>query len=460
MGPRVSTMLPCVIMVCAGCATHADRLREVRTAYFQGDTKLAATKLDSALKSSSRDADVLKLDRALMLLCEGRAREAEQLLREVRDRFEHLEQKDLAEGVLSMLTDDQRLAYAGEDYEKVMIRVFLALANLMGDGQDASAYSLQVAAKQQQIVQAGKGPDGQNRKQGYKQVAIGAYLHAALREETHANYDDAARALEQVCHWAPEFHAGKKELERVRGGRHSNPGYGVLYVVTLVGRGPYKEERMELPTTVGLLVADRILSATAKHTVPPNVAPVKVPRVVRPMNEVQSVGVVVDDQMRGQTETITDVGRMAAEQCEADLPTVIGRAIARRVVKKAAVYGVKEIAGTDKGGLASIALDVAGIVWEATESADTRCWGLLPDKVQVLRLELPAGTHQLALQPLSAHGHPQGSAQPTAVHIDDGRNTYLLANFPTGRLAGQVVCSGQLKASLRDPPPSVPSDNR
>ena len=43
-------------------------------------------------------------------------------------------------------------------------------------------------------------------------------------------------------------------------------------------------------------------------------------------------------------------------------------------------------------------LNAAGVVWEATESADTRCWGLLPEKIQVLRIELPAGQHQLSLQ--------------------------------------------------------------
>ena len=32
---------------------------------------------------------------------------------------------------------------------------------------------------------------------------------------------------------------------------------------------------------------------------------------------------------------------------------------------------------------------------ELPEAADTRCWGLLPDKIQVLRIELPAGRHRV-----------------------------------------------------------------
>ena len=85
------------------------------------------------------------------------------------------------------------------------------------------------------------------------------------------------------------------------------------------------------------------------------------------------------------------------------------------------------------------------MIWEATESADTRCWGLLPDKIQVLRVELPAGKHQLQLQPVNHQGLPQGPVQPTTVEIADGRNAYVLASFPTGRLAGKVVCSGEAR---------------
>ena len=424
-------------VVAVGCATHADRLGEIRSAYYAGDLTAAQAKIETASQKHRREADALKLDRAVVLLSDGRAREAEQLLRRVRDQFDHLEQKDLAEGTLSMLTDDRQLAYAGEDYEKVLIRAFLALANLLGDGQDAGAYALQVHAKQQQIIEAGVGDDKENPKQNYKQVAVGAYLQALLREQTHVNYDDAARAMEQVCAWEPDFAPGKQELERMSKGRHSAPGHGVLYVFALVGRGPYKEERWEVPTTAALLVADRVLTYTGKHSLPPTVAPIKVPRVVAPPNEVKAVRVAVDGQDRGQTETITDVGRHAVQQADAIFPHVLGRAIARRVVKKAVVYGAKELTQVESSGLTNLALDVAGVVWEASESADTRCWGLLPEKIQVLRLELPAGKHQLALQAVGA----AGAAASAPIQIDDSRNTYVLANFPTGRLVGRIVAN-------------------
>lgn len=443
--PKPYALLAAVASAVAlGCATHADKLESIRASYHSGDVAGAKTKLDAALAKNGKDADVLKLDRAMVLLSEGKPKEAEALLREVRDRFDDKEGKDLAEGALSMLTDDQQLAYAGEDYEKVLVRVMLALCNLMTDGADATAYALQVNQKQQLVIEKSKSTDkdGKNLKANYKYVAVGPYVHAALREETHTNYDDVARSLELVTKWQPDFAPAKADLERARNGRHSQPGHGAVYVFALVGRGPYKEEKSEIATTAALLVADRVLTAAGKQSLPPTIAPVKVPRVVRPINQIAGVSVNVIGHPAGPTQTITDVGQMASEQCEALMPEILARAVVRRVVKKGIVYGAKEAIGTDKSQLSSLALNVAGVAWEATESADTRCWGLLPDKIQVLRVELPAGEHSLTLQATGRNGQYVGGAYTAKVPVRDGRNSYVLANFPDGKLVGQILTSG------------------
>lgn len=424
----------------AGCATHVDHLHQIRSDFYRGNLVSATERIDKRLKRPRYDADVLKLERAMIQLAEGQPGQAEQALREVRDRFDHLEQNSLAEQAASALTDDNRLAYAGEDYEKVLIRAMLALANLMHDGGDAGAYALQMGEKQQAIIQAGVDDEGHNPKLAYKRVALGPYLHGLLREETHSNYDDVARAYQQVVWWEPQFAYGSADLDRAVHGRHSAPGHGVLYVFALVGRGPYKEEAAEIPTTVALLIADRILTATGKHSLPPTIAPVKVPKVVVPYNVVRCVEVGVNGGAVGDTQTITDVGQLAVSQYEAVYPQVLARAVVRRAIKKGIVYAGKEVAGLDRGSPLSLALDVGGIVWEATESADTRCWGLLPDKVQVLRVELSSGEHRIDLQASDGRG-PIGPVFSQTVTITDGRNSYVLANFPDSQLVGRILTS-------------------
>jgi uncharacterized protein len=374
-------------------------------------------------------------------LADGRPGEAEQALRQVRDRFDHLEQASVADMSLAMLTDDQSRAYAGEDYEKVLIRAFLALANLMQDGADAEAYCLQLVDKQARIVQAAAQPDGTNPKAGYQQVALAPYLRAALREQTHRDYDEVAQYREMVVSWSPGFHPGSEDLARARYGRHSPPGHGVVYVIGLVGRGPYKEAVDEVPSTAALFIASAILTATGQRTLPPIVAPVKVPRVVTSPNLVDVLGVTVNGTPSGLTSTITDVGQMAVAQYEAEFPAVVARAVVRRTLKEAAVYAAKRSVGANHGSWEAAAIELAGLVWQFSENADTRCWGLLPDRIQVLRVELPAGQHQIGLQPLDRHHRPLGPQVSHPVTVLDGRNTYVLANFPGPQLVGQILCS-------------------
>jgi hypothetical protein len=152
---------------------------------------------------------------------------------------------------------------------------------------------------------------------------------------------------------------------------------------------------------------------------------------------VDGVTVVIDNQTMGRTETICDVAQLALRQEEIELPKTIARAVVRRTVKKAAIYATKDVVQANEP-LADIALSAVGVVWEATEAADTRCWGLLPREIQVIRVELPVGQHQIQLHPLLTNR--LSTAGPTvAVDIADGRNTYLLACFPGPRAVGQVV---------------------
>jgi hypothetical protein len=134
---------------------------------------------------------------------------------------------------------------------------------------------------------------------------------------------------------------------------------------------------------------------------------------------------------------------MAIAQNDAVFTHILARAIVRRTVKKGVVYGTKEALGVQKGSLESVPFDVAGVVWEATERADTRCWGTLPDKIQVARIELPIGDQRISLVPLDPMGHPIGGPVHTNLFVPDARNAYVLATFPGPQLVGQVLTSAR-----------------
>jgi hypothetical protein len=434
-----------LLVFLAGCASHADRLRQVRSAYYSGNVETASIELDKYSREYRREAECCKMDRAVAELAAGRPKEAEKLLREVRDALDYNSQASLAEKAGSMLTDDTHTAYAGEDYEKILVRAMLALSNLMSGGEDANAYALQVGDLQEQIIQAGADPSGKNPKLAYQRVALGAYIHGALQEANHLDFNDAARSWAKVCSWEPAFPFGPGDVDRAMHGHHSQRGNGVLYVFTLVGRGPYKVEVVEPASTISMFLATAIISPAARHSLPPSIAPIKVPKVVVSPNPTASVQVSVDHRPAGTTATITDVGRLAVEQYKAIYPQVVVRAVLRRAAKEAILYGaeegLKKTAGNNS--MTKFAIEVGGMLgglaWQGSESADCRCWGLLPERIQVLRVELPAGTHRIGLR--ADAGFVPPADQEKTVRIDDGRNTYLLATFADGRLIGNILSS-------------------
>lgn len=459
-----------------GCSSHVHRLQKPRQQFLAGDLLAAQESLSEQLnKRRSRDRDVLALDLAIVQLCQGQPREAEQVLRHVRDRFDHLEQASIAESFTALMTDDQRHAYAGEDYEKVLVRVFLALSNLMHDGGDVESYCLQINEKQEQLFLAAQAAANSNQAaEGTDEsaenaipppsadpnaesaqpprvaealppavplhlqpLAVGPYLNGVLKEATHRHYDDAQRAYEQVVQLAPEFTAGPVDLERARFGHHSERGHGALYVIGLIDRGPIKVEQAAVATSEALLIADRVLSAMGPHQIPPTLAPVKIPVVQVPYPVVSHLAVELAPQQVYATETICDIGQLAVQYDEAARADRIARAVVRRVVKKSAVVVAKDQVAANSA-IADLAMTAAGVAWEATESADTRCWGLLPRAIQVRRCELPAGRYQIPLRAVATTGE-QGPAIPVTVDILDGRNTYVLGYFPDLQPIGQIL---------------------
>lgn len=422
-----------------GCSTHAKRLANPRSNFYSNDLVSAHKQFTKLTEKPKSDASVVELDLAMVELLQGNLKSAEQRLRIVRDSWDDLEKANLAESAASYLTDDSTRAYSGEDYERMLVRVMLTLCSLLGDGVDAESYSLQTLAKQQALMEKAKTNWDEELPPTYCIPPIATYVRGILREATLRDYRDAAQFYERTSKLLPETPFLKQDIDRATHGVHSPPGHGVVYVIALVGRGPYKEEVSEPATRAALQVADTILSAIGEYSVPPTLAPVKVPRIVSPAKPFDLVGVEVNGTPISTTLPITDLHQLAVDSYATKRNEVIGRAVARRMIKKGTIYAAKDELEVNSD-IASIAMDAAGVLWEATESADTRCWGLLPREIQILRLELPKGSHQLNLEPVT-NGVPVSNPVTCSVNVIDAENTYVLSYWPDTRPIGQILVS-------------------
>ncbi|HBE68428.1 MAG TPA: hypothetical protein DDW52_09810 [Planctomycetaceae bacterium] len=429
-----------LLAVQLGCSTHASRLASPRGHFYANNLTGAQLELDKLAADPKGDSSVVELDLALVDLFAGRPEQAESRLRSVRDSWEAQRSSDVIGQTASLVTDDSRSTYRGEDYERMLIGVFLTLCSVFSDGVDAESYSLQTLRMHEQLVMSRHNElqdEADTQPQyDYCLPAFAPYLRGVLKEATHANYDDAGRMYHRASLLEPGFDFSQ-DLDRVTRGRHSQPGNGVVYVFALVGRGPVKETRRAEVTSQALLLADQIVSSVGEYSVPPTLAPVKVPHIVTPPRPFDLVGVSVAGLAATTTLPVSDLGALASKTLEANMPKTIARAVARRIVKKGAVYAAKDrLSSTSE--LTSVLLDAAGVAWEATEKADTRCWGLLPREIQVARLELPAGQHKLHLEPIIA-SKPIATGVNRDIIVADGRNTYVLTYWPDSQAVGQVL---------------------
>ncbi|TWU37868.1 hypothetical protein Q31b_46570 [Novipirellula aureliae] len=420
-----------------GCARSLARIDMARDAFVAGDLTAAEETLVELSQSKDRYSSAASLDLAMVELAAGDAKSAERRFRKLRDDFDALASFAPMHEAAAMVGDDTARVYRPAAYEQIMIRAMLAVCSLATDGADAESYALQAAMRQSELAEDAKSRGIENVSEIYQSIAFAPYLRGVLREATHHDYDDAARAYQLVSAVEPRFSAVSNDIARANLGSHSNPGHGVLYVIGCVGRGPILKEVEAPTTTAAMQIASSVLNVTANQkddkkdraVALPNIASVKIPQVITPPSEVVGLGVRADGVAIGVTEVLTSVSELATKQTEAEMPWTIARAVMRRAAKETTVATVGNQLGLS-GAAGSLFHFAVASAWSGSEHVDTRCWGLLPREIQVLRAELPAGDYTISLSSIGRSGHPIGSGVERPVTIVDGRNEYIIAIAP------------------------------
>lgn len=419
-----------------GCARSVRSIDAARDSFAVGDLPTAKQTLQEITERGGRNGEAAALDLAMVELAAGETNSAEKRLRLLRDQFDAQAKVAPLREAASVVTDDTVRQFRPAGYEEVMIRTMLSLCSLASDKVDAESYALQAMMKQSELAREAEEQGILNVSDVFQPIAFAPYLRGMLREVTHHDYDDAARAYQLVSAVRPEFAPATADIARATGGTHSAPGHGVLYVIACVGRGPVLQETDAETTSTALSIASSVLNAETNETeddesavVLPNIASVKVPQVVVPACDIAAVGIRIGGQLYGATQTLTDVGQLASTQQQAEMPWTIARAVVRRATKEAAVAKVGDSMGLE-GTAGSLFHFAAASAWSGVEHADTRCWGLLPREIQVFRAELPTGMHGIQLQPLGYGGDTLTQGSNQTVEIRAGDNTYLIVMAP------------------------------
>ena len=444
----------------AGCT--CDYMVEAREVYSAGDYQQAHALVTALVEEGGQDAHLYQLEQGSTALAVDRPAEAVKAWRDAGLAFWDNEGGSFFGETMTWLTDETAAAYRGSAYERILLRAMQFLGEKVTPGlelgDDTFAYVLQMLEEQQRIrEELGTPIEGENGEvqlvppgAEFKYVAIGNYLGSAEYEE-RLDMGEARRQLEMALGVEPDNPWLQSELERIETGGFAAQGNGVLRVVGLVGRAPFKVEE-SVPNTDALrAIASIVMVIETGRLSGALFSEIPIDALRRWGDNPEALEVRVDGATVGPTRVVTDVEAVAEAEYAATLQMRTVRALIRRALK----FGITEgaAAGADAittdsepwvQAVAQIGVFLFGWMWTASECPDLRCWSLLPASYQVLRYELPPGRHEIEVVPLANGGYPSGVPRRAIVTVSPGRTTWVLANFPT-RNGGSPLLSRSIE---------------
>lgn len=394
----------------AGCATYAGGLRPMLDPLRRGDPDEALARLE---KSPRTDDALYHLERGLLLRLTGRLRESSRAFDEADRITEDLYTKSVSQEAAALALSDRIRPYRPLPYERLLARHY-QIRNYLEEGDGEGA--LVEARRCEQLMN-----ELQDAAQGSPIPWIPAvYLSAAIAHEAAGRPDDALRLYRRLVRdggeaagalpdWIPRR---VHRLARIVGVTDEDLALPLPSGVTVdaendaftsviwIERGfvpPREEVRLRVPILkseaayapeqLGAMARDRALEIRTglhPHRSRNEIAywlEVALPKIsprVRPEGTVWAgkVGERIDGA------PAAEIGWVAQEALEAETPTILLRTLIRAIIKYGATRQAAERGG-EVGGF------LANLLGAATESAETRMWLSLPDRIDLIVAESP-----------------------------------------------------------------------
>ncbi|HQS58527.1 MAG: hypothetical protein B7Y56_11900 [Gallionellales bacterium 35-53-114] len=395
-----------LVIILPGCATYSSGFAKVEQAAAVRDLDGAVKTLDE-LKLTGADEALHHLNKGTLLRLQGNYAESNKHFDIAKELADKLNAISVSEQLASVSVNDTMKAYEGLPSEQLMLYSFKALNYLqMSDVDAAAVEARQFDIKQSQIAK-------QNADAKYLSGAFVRYLNAMVYEAA-GERDSARIELQKALDGYKKQNSGfpvpaslTADLARIKAGK---PAPSEVVFILQNGLGPSLHEatvRIANPNPQnGSSLLSLAVPKLAKRSVP--VARIEL-----------SAGSAV-----ASAEVVEDVNDIAEKSLNDRLPGITARAVARMVVKNAAVGETKKRSNElgAFGLLANIAMDVGSAV---SERADTRTWSLLPGVINMARLPLPAGKHDITATYYSESGAVLATRVFKDIEIKPGRKAFV-----------------------------------
>lgn len=428
-------------LILTGCASYSGSFGVI-------ESNLAARQYDIALQgiekqSSSKTEQVLYLlNKGMVLRMKRDFAASNQALEAAKVEMGRLYAASVSENALSLMINDATVSYAGDDYEQVLVHLYMALNYLELNQPDAARVeALQVDLKLREIAE--KVPENKFTEDAFSRYLTGlvyedlgewsdALISYRQAYEAYKKYQrDYSLPMPQMLKYdlmrlarrqglADELSQYKKEfgIERDPVAVPSGANLGELIFVLNNGLAPIKRERSinSLDPGSGTLVR------------------IALPYYRSRSNNVTSVRITASGK-QATSELMEDIDAIARSSLDSHMPAIIARSVAREVVKVAAGKKAQQVAlnGNNRnseasmlGLLGAIAVNVAAY---ATERADTRSWLTLPANIHLARFALPPGSYTVKVELLGAASEVVDTREYPEITINKAHKTFLTQHW-------------------------------
>jgi len=387
----------------SACSSYTGRIADSRRAFETGNYSVAIETLTELASKKDGDELLLLLELAIAYHASGnyeKAIETFQLAEKLSDSTHYM---SVSEEAGSVLLNDTIKRHRLDDYEKVLISMYLAMDfTLINQWESALVECRRINHKLDQMIASGNVT--------YQKNAFAKYL-AALLFENEREFNDAWVDYRLSAQWLPglSFHSTgllrmadklgadqelseyKKRFPDVKDYRLTK-NEGELVLLAEVGRAPFKVEDPNFQLLPLMLRS----SYSTSHL------------------ELRDS----KNRVSAKTEILYDIETTAIQELEERKAGLLAKKMGGIVAKQVTAYGVEKATKSPELGA------MAALLLHLTDRPDLRSWNLLPAHLQLLRVKLPAGRHDIVLDRVSRFGHKE-EWKTVRVEIKPQKITFL-----------------------------------
>jgi hypothetical protein len=403
-GLRVFVWATTLACLCR-CAGYADRVARPRHDFDTGQYDLAIAQLKPLVERRDNDELLYLMDLGLVYHTAGRFLDAIETFHAAETLATLRDYTSISGEVGSVVLNDEVSPYKGEDFEKILINVYLAIDyTLLNKWEDALVECRKVDHKLDLMISKGHLP--------YEQNAFAKYLAASLFESQNE--------------WNDAFVDYRNTL-KIKGD-FPYLGLSLLRAADrLQASQEFADYRRRFPLTTNYKVGKNqgeIVLLLEQGKIPIKVPSPQfnlLPKFQRRYYTSQYVWLRdADTNAKARTYSLYDIESTAIRELDNRIAGIAAKKIGGVVVKEAIAYGVASQTNSPALGM------LTSLLLHATDKADLRSWSTLPAKLQLARMVVPAGKRNLVIDGVNTFGYEtRGIKRWDNVQVNPGQTVFL-----------------------------------